>query len=294
MQRIFISLIVAILGVLPVAASAKTIQVVASFTLLADIVRQVGGNYVQVDSLVPFDGDPHTFEPSPADAKRLAKADAVFVSGLGLEGWMDRLIQSTHHKGQVVTLSQNIKTRTLNEDGHIVTDPHVWTAPNNGIVFAQNVVKTLSTIAPEQAATFKKNGELYIAKLKAIDQDARQKFAAIPAEKRKVLTGHDAFGYFAAAYNIQFLAPVGYSTESEASAQSVAKLIEQIRREKVKAYFLENSNNPRLVQQIAAATGAKPGGVLFVESLSAPTGPAPTYEAMLKHNVRTLLDGMSR
>ncbi|OCJ17920.1 metal ABC transporter substrate-binding protein [Rhizobium sp. AC44/96] len=266
-------------------ASAETLKVVASFTVLADVVSHVGGEHVKVTSLVGPNGDPHEFEPSPADARNLKAAKVAFVSGEGLEGWMDRLISASGYKGQPVMVSDGINTRTMEEDGQTVTDPHVWNSPVNVKVWVANIEKALSAADPADAAAFKANAAAYGKTLDALDAYAHSKFDAIPDDRRKVLTSHDAFGYFGREYNVGFLAPLGVSTEGEASAADVARLIEQIKAEHVKTYFFENSNDPRLVKQIAKATGAEPGGELYVESLSAPKGPAPTYEKMFRYNV---------
>ncbi|WP_086997899.1 metal ABC transporter substrate-binding protein [Rhizobium sullae] len=267
------------------SASAGTLKVVASFTVLADVVSQVGGDHVTVTSLVGPNGDPHEFEPSPADAKHLKAAQVTFVSGEGLEGWMDRLISASGYKGTPVTVSDGIKTRTMEEDGETVTDPHVWNSPVNVKVWVSNIEKALSAADPADAGAFKANAERYTKTLDALDAYARSKFDAVPDDRRKVLTSHDAFGYFGREYNVSFLAPLGMSTETEASAADVAKLIEQIKTEHVKSYFFENSNDPRLVRQVAKATGAEPGGELYVESLSDAKGPAPSYEKMFRYNV---------
>ena len=274
--------------------SAAELKAVASFTVLADVVHQVGGDKVRVATLVGPDGDPHEFEPSPSDAKKLKEADVVFVSGEGLEGWMDRLISASGFKGKPVTASEGIKTRTMEEDGKTVTDPHVWNSPVNVKVWVANIEKALSAADPADAATFKANAEAYTKKLDAMDAYAREKIGKVPEDRRKVLTSHDAFGYFGREYKVTFLAPLGVSTESEASATDVAKLIDQIKAEHVKVYFFENSNDPRLVKQVAKATGAEPGGELYVESLSKPKGPTPTYEKMFRFNVDQLSAAMTK
>jgi zinc/manganese transport system substrate-binding protein len=274
--------------------SAAELKAVASFTVLADIVKQVGGKHVTVTSLVKPDGDPHEFEPAPSDAKNLKAADVVFVSGLGLEGWMDRLISASGYKGTPVTVSQGIKTRSMEEDGKTVTDPHVWNSPVNVKVWVENIETALAAADPADKADFKANAQAYLKTLDDLDAFAHAKFDAIPEDRRKVLTSHDAFSYFGREYKITFLSPLGVSTETEASAGDVAKLIEQIKAEHVKTYFFENSNDPRLVKQVAKATGAEPGGELYVESLSKTKGPAPTYEKMFRYNVEQIAAAMSR
>lgn len=275
-------------------ASATTLEAVASFTILADMVHQVGGERVHVASLVGPNGDPHAYEPTPDDARRLKAAELVVVSGLGLEGWMDRLVTASGYRGKVVVATTGIHTQSMREDGKRVTDPHAWNSAPNAIVYVNNIVQALAEVDPDGAAVYRANGDRYIRDLQALDTYTRQQVATVAPEKRKVLTSHDALSYFGAAYGVTFLAPLGISTESEASAQGVAKLIRQIKAEHVKAYFFENSNDPRLVRQIAEATGAGPGGELYVEALSPPDGPAPSYVAMFRHNVDALVAAMRK
>jgi zinc/manganese transport system substrate-binding protein len=275
-------------------AAARTLEAVASFTVLADMVHQVGGERVHVSSLVGPNGDPHAYEPTPDDARRLKAADIVFVSGLGLEGWMDRLITASGYQGRIIVSTEGISTRRMEDDGKQVTDPHAWNSAANGVIYVGNIVRALSVADPEGAATYQANGARYAQQLRDLDAYARQQIAAVPPARRKVLTSHDAFGYFGAAYGVTFLAPLGVSTESEASAKDVARLIRQIRAEHVRTYFFENSNDPRLVRQIAAATGAQPGGTLYVEALSPADGPAATYAAMFRYNVDQLVAAMKK
>ncbi|MDA5535901.1 metal ABC transporter substrate-binding protein [Yersinia mollaretii] len=273
-------------------AMAKTVDVVASFSILGDIVQQVGGEHVNVVTLVGPNGDPHGFEPTPKNSKQLSKADVVFVSGLGLEGWLERLISASGYKGQVVIASTGVDTRKMDEEGKRVTDPHAWNSMANGVKYANNVMNALIVADPEDADYFRKRGGEYIQQLEKLDAYAKAQFAAIPVGQRKVLTSHDAFGYFSQEYGVNFLSPVGFSTESEASASGVAALITQIKQEKIKTYFIENQTDPRLVKQIAAASGAKAGGELYPEALSPVGGPAATYAEAFKHNVDTLVGSM--
>jgi zinc/manganese transport system substrate-binding protein len=276
------------------AADAQPIEVVASFTVLADVVHQVGGGRVHVRSLVGPNGDPHAFEPSPDDARVLRAAALVFVNGLGLEGWMERLIAASGYPGKVVVASEGVTGLRMEEAGREITDPHAWNSAANGLIYVRNIVEALIAADPSGVSTYRTNGDRYAGQLRELDRYAREEIAEIAPSRRKVLTTHDAFGYFAAAYGVSFLSPIGYSTESEASAKDVAKLIRQIKAEHVRAYFFENSNDPRLVRQIANATGARPGGVLYVEALSAADGPAPTYAAMFRHNVEELVSAMKK
>lgn len=271
---------------------AKHLDVVASFSVLGDMVSQIGGDRVTVTDLVKPNGDPHEFEPAPQDSKTLAKADVVFVNGLGLEGWLTRLVSASGYQGPVVTASEGINTLTMEEDGKTETDPHAWNSAANGVIYAQNIIAALVKASPEDADYFRQHGQTYIQQLTALDTYAKKTFAAIAPEKRKVLTSHDAFGYFSQAYGVTFLAPLGYSTESEASSKQVAALITQIKKENVASYFIENQTDPRLVKQIAQASGAQPGGELYPEALTDASGPAASYTAAFKHNVDTMAASM--
>lgn len=291
MKKLPVSLAIGALLISPLSM-ANTVNAVASFTVLADIVKQVGGEHVQVKSLVGPDGDPHTFEPTPQDSQALAKADVVFVSGLGLEGWMDRLVSASGYKGQPVVASRGVSTRSMEEEGKTVTDPHAWNSMRNGVIYATNVMNALIKADPQDGDAIRRSGERYIQQLQAQDRWAETTFAAIPVAKRKVLTSHDAFGYFGQRYGVAFLAPVGFSTEAEASASTVGGLIKQLQAEHIHSYFIENQTDPRLVKQIASATGAQPGGELYPEALSQPSGPAPTYIAAFRHNVEAMAHSM--
>lgn len=291
MKLLPVSLAVAALLSSPLAM-AKTVNAVASFSILGDIVQEVGGEHVKVTTLVGPDGDPHSFEPSPKDSKAINASDVVFVSGLGLEGWIDRLVTASGYKGHLVTASEGVNSRKMEEDGKQITDPHAWNSIANGVIYATNVMNALIKVDPEDADYFRQRGTAYIEQLQKLDAWAKTEFTGIPQSKRKVLTSHDAFGYFGQEYHVSFMAPVGFSTEAEASASGVASLIKQIKAEKVKTYFIENQTDPRLVKQIAAASGAEPGGELYPEALSGPKGPATTYVKAFKHNVETIVASM--
>ncbi|HEY1845921.1 MAG TPA: metal ABC transporter substrate-binding protein [Buttiauxella sp.] len=274
------------------SALAKNLNVVTSFTVLADMAKQVGGEHVTVTSLVGPDGDPHSFEPAPKDSVALGKADVVIVSGLGMEGWMERLVSASGFKGKVVVASTGVDTRSMEEDGKTITDPHAWNSAENGAIYANNIMQALIAADPQDAPVIRESGRDYVTRLKLLDSWAKTRFAAIPKERRHVLTSHDAFGYFGKAYGVNFMAPVGFSTEAEASASDVAALIKQLKEKHIKTYFIENQTDPRLVQQIAKASGAQPGGELYPEALSAAGGPASTYEMAFKHNVETIASSM--
>lgn len=275
-------------------AVAKTINVIASFTVLADVVKNVGGDHVIVKSLVPANGNPHEFEPSPGDAKSIREAAATFVSGEELETWFQRLAKASGAQVAPVVVSQGIKTHTFEEGGKVVTDPHVWNSIPNVLVWVNNIETALSKVAPDDAEVFKKNAAAYRERLNDLDKSIRAKIATIPIERRKILTSHDAFGYYGKEYGVQFLAPQGLSTETEASAANVAKLIDQIKAEHVRVYFIENSNDPRLIKQIAQATGAQLGGNLYPEALSETAGPVPTYERLMQFNTNQIVTALGK
>lgn len=275
-------------------AAARTLDAVASFSVLADVVTQVGGGHVRVISLIGPNGDPHEFEASPQDARNLKSADIAFLTGEGLESWFERLAKASGYDGKPVVVSNGVATHTMEEDGKTVTDPHVWNSPVNVEIWIDNIEASLVAADPDDAADFRSNAQAFRKEVQALDAYAHSKFDGIAKSERRILTSHDAFGYFGREYGITFLAPVGVSTETEASAADVAKLIDQIKRENVKVYFFENSNDPRLVQQIAAATGAQPGGELYVESLSGADGPASTYARMFRYNVDQIAAALSR
>ncbi|KFD23400.1 metal ABC transporter substrate-binding protein [Yokenella regensburgei] len=290
-KRMGIALALA-LSVMAQGAMAKTLNVVASFSVLGDMAKQVGGDNVNVTTLVGPDGDPHTYEPSPKDSAMLGKADVVVVNGLGLEGWLDRLVKASGFKGQLVVASQGVQTHALNEDGKTVTDPHAWNSAANGALYARNIMDGLVKADPQDEAAITARGTQYIVELKKIDSWAKSRFSNIPEAKRKVLTSHDAFGYFGRAYDVTFLAPQGLSSESEASAADVAALIDQMKTDHIHTWFMENQLDPRLVKQIASATGAAPGGELYPEALSKPGGVADSYVKMLRHNVELIANSM--
>jgi zinc/manganese transport system substrate-binding protein len=275
------------------AASAKTLNVVTSFTILADVVENIGGDHVKVINLVGPNGDPHDYEPAPQDAIAIHNADVTFLSGEGLESWFARITRAANGAKPPVVVSKGIQTHQFDEDGKKVTDPHVWNSVANVMVWVDNIKKALIAADPLDAAYFSKNAAEYDLVLQQLNQNIHNEIDSTPASARKILTSHDAFGYYGQAYHVSFLAPLGVSTETEASAKDVADLISQIKSENVHIYFLENSNDSRLVKQIALATGAQPGGELYPESLSGPSGPTPTYVEMMKYNTALMVKAMN-
>jgi zinc/manganese transport system substrate-binding protein len=273
-------------------ALGAEVNAVASFSILGDMVARVGGDRVAVTTIVGPNADTHVYEPKPSDAAAVAGADIFFVNGLGFEGWMDRFVQSTGYSGQLVVASDGVATHEMDEDGETVTDPHAWQSLSNGVLYVQNIAKGLCAADAAGCATYTANADAYAAELTTLDATVREQLEAVPPEQRKVITTHDAFGYFAEAYGVTFLAPEGISTDAEPSAADVAKLITQIKSEGVRALFVENMSDPRLVQQIADETGVTLGGELYADALSLPDGPAPTYLDMFRHNVGLLIPAM--
>jgi zinc/manganese transport system substrate-binding protein len=272
---------------LPALAQEK-LPVVASFSILGDFVREIGGERVSVALLVGPDGDAHVYSPTPADAKTVAGAKLVVVNGLKFEGWLTRLIKSSGTKATVATATAGITPLKMADDhghGHGGEDPHAWQSVANARLYVGNVKDALVAADPAGKAAYETNATAYLAKLDTLENEIKATVARIPADRRKAITSHDAFGYFAKAYGIEFIAPQGVSTESEASAKDVARIIRQIKAQKVPAVFLENITNPRLAEQIARESGAKIGGRLYSDALSAESGPAGTYIAMMKHNI---------
>ncbi|MGD9543427.1 MAG: metal ABC transporter substrate-binding protein [Methylocystis sp.] len=276
--------------VTPATAQAKKMPVVASFSIIGDFVRQVGGDRVSVTTIVGPDGDAHVYQPSPADGRRIAQARLIFVNGLGFEGWLDRLIRSAKSKGEVVTLGKGVAARN-DEEGQ---DPHAWQDVANAKIYVREIRDALTAADPEGAETYKANADAYLAKLDALDAEIQQAIAAVPKERRRVVSTHDAFGYFAARYGVEFIAPQGVSTEAEVSARDVAKIIDAVRAHKVGAVFIENIADPRLARRIASETGAKMGGVLYSDALSDAKGDGATYIDMMRHNVRELAKALAQ
>jgi zinc/manganese transport system substrate-binding protein len=325
-------------------ADGGKLKAVASFSILGDMVKNVGGDRVEVTTLVGPNGDAHVFSPTPADAKTLASADIFFVNGLGFEGWMQRLEKASGFTGALVVTSGGVMPIVMKgghdhhgaedaedhdhdehakdaddhdehhddhakgKEGHDHdehaeeegddahggdTDPHAWQSLFNGKIYVTNIRDALIAADPDGRETYEANAAKYLAAIEAEDEAVRAAIAKLPEARRKIITSHDAFGYFGNAYGLEIIAPEGVSTESEASAQDVAKIIRQIREEHIPAVFLENVTDRRLLDQIASETGAKIGGVLYSDALSDQDGPAPTYLDMFRHNVGTLTAALS-
>ncbi|TYL92077.1 metal ABC transporter substrate-binding protein [Bradyrhizobium rifense] len=268
--------------------AAEPLNVVASFSILGDFVRTIGGDRVNVTTLVGPDSDVHVYTPAPSDAKRIADAKLVIVNGLGLEGWLPRLVQSSGSKATIVIASAGIAPLKLGS----AADPHAWQSVLNAKVYVTDIANALAAADPDGAEAFRTQAKAYLEKLEALDREVRDAVAKIPAERRKVISTHDAFGYFAAEYGVQLIAPLGVSTETEPSARDIAAIIGQIKAQKIPAVFLENISDDRLIRRIAAETGAKVGGTLISDGLTGEKGPAPTYIDMVRHNIKALTSAL--
>ena len=275
----------------PAAAQDKTdakLNVVATFSILADFVKNVGGERVAVSALVGPNGDAHVYQPTPGDAKTLAAARVVFANGLGFEGWMGRLVKASGTKAPLIVATKGLKPRKSSDDHGHDADPHAWQSVANTRIYVANIRDALAAADPAGKATYEANAAAYLAKLDALDAEVRATVEKIPTDRRRIITTHDAFGYFAAAYGVAFIAPQGVSTESEVSAKDVAKIITQIRKQKIPAVFLENVTDRRLLERIGAESGARVGGTLYSDALTDEKGEAPSYLEMMRHNVKQL------
>ena len=276
------------------------VDVVASFSILGDITQRVGGDRIKVHTLVGRNADAHVYQPTPTDAKPLAKARLVVVNGLGFEGWIDRLIKSSGYRDSVTTASSGIRTLARGESGdehdhhdHAgPSDPHAWQDLANAARYVDNIRNALIDIDPEGRSTYQANADQFRQEIAALDAEVRQNFKKIPKDRLKVVTTHDAFAYFGQAYGISFIAPVGVNTDAEPSAADIGRIIKQIRREKIPAVFMESISDSRLLERIRQESGARIGGTLYSDALSKTDGPAATYLEMMRHNARTLVEAL--
>lgn len=276
MTNSLLRLLLVAMTLLATSAEAQTrLKVVATFSILGDFVREVGGDQVEVTTLVGPDADSHSFQPTPADARKLAVAQLLVSNGLGLEGWLDRLAQASDFKGKTIVASTG---------SAFGTDPHGWQDVSNARRYAAVIAQGLGT-SPERATA-------YDRRLAALDAWVRTEIARVPEDKRRVVTNHNAFGYFARAYGVTFVAAHGAATDSEPSARDIAQLIRLARAQKIRALFVEAQGNPRLIAEIARDAGAEVGPPLYSDALSKADGPAATYEAMMRYNVSALVAGM--
>jgi zinc/manganese transport system substrate-binding protein len=285
----------------PVAAQdspSARIKVIASFSILGDFVRNVGGGRLDVATLVGPNGNAHVYAPSPADAKKVADARLVFVNGLGFEGWLDRLVKASGTTAPIIVATTGIEPLERagahdHDHDHGRADPHAWQSVANARIYVGNIRDALIAIDPAGKAAYESSATAYLAGLDALEREVRDTIARIPADRRRVVTSHNAFGYFESAYGINFTAPQGVSTETEASAKDVAAIITAIKKQKAAAVFLENVTDPRLVQQIASETGAKVGGLLYSDALTDEKGGVTTYIDLIRHNLKQLANALT-
>ncbi|WP_341991895.1 metal ABC transporter substrate-binding protein [Azorhizobium sp. AG788] len=293
------------------APTAK-LPVVASFSILGDFVKNVGGDRISLATIVGPNSDTHVYQPTPNDAKKLAAAKVIFVNGLGFEGWMDRLVKASGTKATVVVATKGITPRERSKDepqedeapkgkkdahaghDHGPIDPHAWQSVANAKIYVANIRDGLIAADPAGKDVYTANAAAYTAKLDQLETEVKAAIAAIPEQNRRIITSHDAFGYFGDAYGLKLLAPEGVSTESEASAKDVGKIIRQIKTQKIPAVFLENVTNPRLVDRIAKESGAIVGGTLYSDALSDDKGPATSYIDMERYNIRQLAGALTK
>lgn len=307
--------VITLTGFTASSVQAGPLKVVASFSIIADFAKNVGGERIDLTTLVGPNGDAHAFEPKPADAVAMAKADVVLVNGLHFEGFLQRLVEASATRAAIVELTKGVKPLEFSEEEHEEghhdhadhdeqedhashegheghdhgpLDPHAFQSIANARIYVKNIVDAFCAADAEGCATYQANAEAYTAKLDALEGEVKAAIASIPENKRVVITSHDAFGYFAHEYGLTFLAPQGISTEAEPSAADVATLVEQVRHDKAAAIFIENITNPKLIGQIASETGIKVGGTLYSDSLSPADGPAATYIDMMRNNVSAI------
>ena len=277
------------------ALGQDRVIVVATFSILGDLVKNVGGDRVEVSTLVRPNGDVHVYLPTPGDARKLAAAKVVFVNGLGLEGWVTRLISASGTKASIVIASEGIKPRKMKDEHDIgdVPDAHAWQSVANAKIYVANIRDGLIALDPAGKASYDANATAYLGKLDELEKQVEVATAKIPADRRKIITTRDAFGYFSDAYGMTFIAPEGVSTDAEPSAKDLAKIITRIKMQKIPAVFMENITDPRLMKEIARETGAKIGGTLYSDALSPPDGPAATYIDMMRSNLRELTSALT-
>lgn len=289
----FMRLCVVLLLCLPVSLSAaEKARVVTTFSILADITREIGGDDIQLTNLVGADADAHVFEPAPAQVRAVLEADLVIANGLGFEPWLERLLANGEARGMRIDASKGVVPMTVLEDDQRLVDPHAWQSLGNAEIYARNITQALVQLVPARAAAFEARRDSWLGRLGALRQSIAPRLMALPPERRRVLTSHDAFGYFAQEWRLQFLAAQGVSDAAEPSAAEVAGLIRQLRAEGVRAIFVENIRDARLVKQIAEEAGARVGGTLYSDALAA-EGPASTYLGMYRQNVERLLQALA-
>ena len=288
MKRIISALVLLLLAfAVPASASAR-LQIVASFSILGDMVRQVTDDLADVTTIVGPDADAHLYQPNTADAKAVAGADIVFINGLGFETWSEALINNAG--GVVSVIVATVSVEPIVVDGEI--DPHAWNALTNGVIYVENITAAMAAADAVNADAYKANAASYIAKLQALHASAADRFGSLLEGGRTVVTAHDAFGYLADSYGLNFLAPVVIDTEAEPSASELAALIAHLKETGAGALFVENITSPALIEQISKETGLKVGGRLFSDALSERGGPATSYVAMFEHNLGAIMTAL--
>jgi zinc/manganese transport system substrate-binding protein len=277
------------------ARGTERLKAVATFSIIGDFVKVVGGDRIDLVTLVGPDGDAHVYAPTPADARRLAEARIVFANGLHFEGWIGRLIKASGTKASVVEAAKGIQPLNEKADGGHAhgADPHAWQSVANAKIYVAAIRDGLIAADPAGKAGYEANAAAYLARLDELEAEVKAAIARVPPERRRIITSHESFAYFERDYSLDFIAPQGVSTEAEASARDVARIIQQIRREKIAAVFLENVSDPRLIERIAKETGARIGGRLYSDALSSEGGPAATYIDMMRHNIRAFSAALS-
>ena len=283
------------------AGAADQITVVATFSVIADMLANVGGDRIDIRTIVGAGGDCELYQPTPADVATIASARAVFINDLNeeFEPWLEPLLKQARFKGTKVVVSRNVRTLTAEEEHPVsgrqlptAIDQHAWLDPRNGVVYVHNIAAALERLDPADAAEYRARAATYAKQIQVVDNWAREEIASVPAEKRRALASHDSLQYIANAYGITLLAVNGWTNKTEPSAAELAKLAQQIRATRVKALFLDSITDPRATQRIAGETGAVIGGTLYGDALSAAPGEADSYIEMLRHDVSTLKAGM--
>lgn len=269
------------------------IPVVATFSILGDMVERIGGDRIAVTTLVGANGDAHVYQPIPTDARAVSQAEILVFNGLAFEGWLDRLVEASDFDGVRVVATDGVEPIRLGDGDHGNVDPHAWQDLANAVIYIDNIAAALAKADPANASIYYGNRATYVAEIEALDAEIRAMVAGLPELRRTVVTAHDAFEYFSATYGLNFVAPHGVSTESDPSAADVAALIRQIRDEGIKAVFVESLTDQRLLAQIGDETGASIGGTLYSDALSEPEGPASTYLDMMRYNVEMLVEALS-
>ena len=267
------------------SAREDKLQVVTSFSILEDLVITLGGEHVSVVNLVSRNSDAHMYQPKPSDAVAISKADLVVFNGMGFEGWITRLIENSRYDNELLLATEGVKVIKQGDE----VDPHAWQSFQNIRVYIDNITNTLVSLRPEHATAFRLSRQSYLERLNALERRLTDQLANIPLNARTVVTSHDAFGYLAKDFGIRFFAPLGLSLEDQASAEDVAALINQIREQNIKALFIENISDPRLLERIGSETGIALGGRLYSDALSESHGPAGTYLQMMQHNIESLI-----